>query len=262
MRTLQSHLTGLLLASLALSACTRTIARLQPSPLSTDRPSYYTRTSVVPVGFPQVESGVTYSHTDGARTTAIGEATLRAAVSPTVELRLTAPSYVLRRATGNSTDGLGDASLGAKLVLNEGSDRPGEPSTNLSLLVGSTLPTGSAGLGDSRALPSAALIAGWTLTPEAGLTANVIWGRAEEGGRTANVWAGVLGFGFSHSDRVGSFVEVYSTRAASRDWDFPWFVGGLTFLMSRTVQLDVHGGVHSASIKDDHFVGLGLSRRF
>ena len=262
MRTFPSRLAGLLLACLALGACTRTIARLQPILLSTDRPSFSSRASVVPVGFPQVESGLTYSRTDGASATAIGETTLRAAVSPTVELRLTAPSYVLLRESGSAADGLGDASLGAKLVLSDVPSRPGETAPSVALLLGTSLPTGAPGVGSDRALPSAALLVGWSLSPRTGLTANAIWGQAEVAGGTADVWAGVLGLGFSHTDKVGSFAEVYSSRGPSGDWDDPWVVGGLKFLMLRTVQFDVHGGVRSATPGEGYFLGLGLSRRF
>ena len=249
-------------SAFAVAACARVGSVPAPPPLSTDRPSFSTGTGVVPVGFPQVESGVSISRTDGTDLIAVGEATLRSALTPTLELRVTAPSYLTLRSAALNADGFGDAALGAKLVLREATGEPGATAPALSLLLGSTLPTGAEAFGATRGLLSGALLADWALAPRLGLNANVSWAQATSDAGTADSWAGVLGLSVSHNERLGSFVQVFSVQGVSGTWDAPYLIGGLTILVRPTLQLDVHGGARTSSPGSAHYMGLGISRRF
>lgn len=209
-----------------------------------------------------MESGATLNRADGVDLISIGEATLRSALTPTLELRVTAPSYLALRSEGLNADGLGDAALGAKLVLREGSSDANAAAPALSLLVGSSLPTGADALGAGRGLLSGALLADWTLAPRLGLNVNVSWAQAASAGGTADTWAGVLGLSVAHDERHGSFVQMFSVRGVSGTWDAPYLIGGLTFLARPTMQLDIHGGARTSSPGSAHYLGMGISRRF
>ncbi len=246
----------------AVCACSRLETRTAPAPLSTDRPSFSTGTGVVPIGFPQVESGVSFSRADGVDQIVVGEATLRSALTPTLELRVTAPSYLLLRSASLTADGLGDAALGAKLVLREGAGEPSVTAPAISLLLGASLPTGAKPLSAGQSLLSGALLADWTLAPRLGLNANVVWAQAASDVGTADTWAGVLGLSVSHSEQLGSFVQMFSVRDVSGSWDAPYLIAGLTFLARPTLQLDVHGGARTSSLGSAHYIGVGVSRRF
>lgn len=249
-------------SAITATACARFDSAPAPAPLSTDRPSFSTGTGVVPVGYPQVESGVTVNRADGVDLISIGEATLRSALTPTLELRVTAPSYLSLRSAALSQDGLGDAALGAKLVLREGSGEANAAAPALSLLLGTTLPTGANALGAGRGLLSGALLADWALAPRLGLNVNVSWAQALADVGTADTWAGVLGLSVAHDERLGSFVQMFSVRGVSGTWDAPYVIGGLTYLARPTLQLDIHGGARTSSPGSAHYVGVGISRRF
>lgn len=139
---------------LMLGACIRPPVGAEPTPLASDRPSFSSGTAITQVGHPLLEAGMTYSRADGANVLAVGEATLRAGVSPRVELRLTAPNYLMVRPDAIRADGLGDAGIGAKVTLFEGGGNSAPVHPEIALLVGTSLPTGSATFGSDRALAS------------------------------------------------------------------------------------------------------------
>lgn len=247
---------------LLLGACIRPPAGVEPTPLASDRPSFSTGTAITQVGHPLLEAGMTYARADGANVLALGEATLRMGVSPRVELRLTAPNYLMVRPDAIRADGLGDAGIGAKVTLFQGGGESAPVHPEIALLVGTSLPTGSATFGSDRALPSASLIAGWSLSDRVGLGANLIWGQTDTGAGTADVYAAVVGLGFANSDKVGTFTELYSTRGPSGDWDPASLQGGLTYLLRPSLQLDGHAGVRFKDAGEGYYVGFGFSRRF
>ncbi|MBL8996935.1 MAG: transporter [Gemmatimonadetes bacterium] len=248
--------------ALSLGACVRPAMHAEPSPIASDRPSFSTGTSIAEVGHPLLEIGTTYSRTDGANVLVVGEPTLRVGLSPRIELRLTAPNYLMVRPDAIRADGLGDAGIAAKVTLLAIPDGASRIHPHLSLLAGTSLPTGSETFGSDRALPSASLIAGWALSDRVGLGANLIWGQADVGGGTADTYAAVAGISVSHTDRFGSFTELYSTRGPSADWDPASLQYGVTYLLRPSLQLDGHAGVRLKDTSEGYFLGFGLTRRF
>ena len=70
-----------------------------------------------------------------------------------------------------------------------------------------------------------------------------------------------LASGFSFSDKLGGYIELYGfapqKQAASHSWD-----AGFTYLINNDVQLDVHGGSEVTRNAPDYFIGGGISFRF
>jgi hypothetical protein len=255
-------LAAALAAAFALGACAHPMAQVAPAPIASDRPSYSTGTAITPVGFPLLETGLTYYRADGVNLLAVGEATLRVGVAPRAELRLTAPNYNMVRPDPFRADGLGDAGAGVKVTLKEGPAEAGTFEPGLALLAGVSLPTGSQAFTGDQVLPSASFIAGWSLTDRVGLTANLIWAQARSGGGTVDTYAAVGGVSFSHTDKFGSFYEVFSTRGPSGNWDDPYLTGGVTYLLTPRFQLDAHWGFRTSGPGDAYYLGTGFSRRF
>ena len=76
------------------------------------------------------------------------------------------------------------------------------------------------------------------------------------------MYAAVVGLGFSNSEKVGTFAEMYSTRGPSGDWDQASLQSGLTYLLTPSLQLDGHAGVRLKDAGEGYYLGLGFSRRF
>lgn len=248
--------------ALSLGACVRPAMQAEPAPIASDRPSFFAGTSIAEVGHPLLEVGTTWSRADGATVLVVGEPTLRVGLSTRVEVRVTAPSYLMLRPDAIRADGLGDAGLGAKVSLLGAPEGASRLQPRLSLLAGASLPTGSAAFGGDRALPSAALLAGWSLGDRVALDANLAWGQAEAGGGTVDTWAAVAGLSMSLSDRTGSFAELFSTRGPSNDWDPATLHAGVTYLIRPSLQVDGHVGVRLKDTGEGYYVGLGFVRRF
>ncbi len=248
--------------ALSLGACVRPAMQAEPAPIASDRPSFFAGTSIAEVGHPLLEIGTTYARTDGANLLAVGEPTLRVGLSPRVEVRVTAPSYLMLRPDAVRADGLGDVGLGAKVNLLGVPEGAPRLHPRLSLLAGTSLPTGSAAFGSDRALASAALLAAWSLGERVALDANLVWGQGDVGGGTADTWAAVAGLSMALSDRAGSFAELFSTRGPSNDWDPATLHAGVTYLLRPSLQIDWHAGVRLKESGEGYYLGFGLVRRF
>lgn len=262
MRSLSS-LTVTLLGTLALSACVRGAPNVDLGSLVTDRPDFTESTQTVPRGYTQVEVGGTGRRESDVTSASIGEVLVRAGVAPRIELRLTLPSLATERSTSSTAHGLDDAGLGVKLALHTGPEAPGSLEPSVSLLIGTSLPTGSNLFGSSRALPEMKFLASWTITERVGFASNVNWARAEDSGAPHDEWSGSGSFSLALSARVGSYAEyfVFGDRASiwrRRDY----LNGGLTYLVHDALQLDARAGVRIDGVGDGGFFGLGVSRRF
>ena len=86
----------------------------------------------------------------------------------------------------------------------------------------------------------------------------VVAGRAGSGG--VRLYSLALGVGLT--DRLGGFVELFGDRQTTGATATGVSVdGGLTFLVSEAVQIDVFVGSGLRGPTDDLFVGTGLSFR-
>ena len=74
------------------------------------------------------------------------------------------------------------------------------------------------------------------------------------------MYSSVLGFGLT--DRLGAFLELFGNRQTTGTTATSVSVdGGVTFLLTDIVQLDVYVGSGLLGPTDDLFVGTGLSFR-
>ena len=162
---------------------------------------------------------------------------------------------------GAGRHGAGDSELGAKINLIARADgwRP-----ELALLGGLSLPTGDHGFSSDGVDPSFLVAFAHELRPRLSLGYNVgaAWeSSADRLNRDAFlVYSLVLGVRLT--DRLGTFLELFGDRqttgtsATSASVD-----GGLTWLVTDIVQVDVSVGRGLWGPADDVFVGTGLSFR-
>lgn len=246
----------------ALSACAA--GRMEPAePIVTDRPDFTESTETVPAGMVQAEGGWTFARRGAERERSIGELLVRVGAGRRTELRLDLGSYAVTSAGSESVRGLEDVGIGAKVRLLEGADRPGSARPALSLLAGTTLPTGARAVRENAMQPEAKLAAGWALADRLSLGVNVNYAWASESGRRFGQTAASASLGYELSTRVGGYVEGFAFAPRSRGGPTTGYVnGGLTYQLYDALQLDARGGVRAGAAAGDYFVGIGLARRW
>lgn len=237
---------------------------------STDRPDQTEGSSVVGRGRTQLESGLLFSEGDDAggdrSTTQIGGSLLRVGFWERVELRFGWDGWIDERsdAPGGDADGIGNSSFGTKLYLaSEEGRRP-----EIALLASISLPTGDDDVAGDRVDPAFRFSLSHSLSESLSLGANagLAWQSVEDGGgshhRLSN-YVYTLVLGFSHSDRLGSFVEFFGEAAASAAGAPANLIdGGVTYRIRDRVQLDLSGGVGISDAADDWFISSGISILF
>lgn len=240
--------------------------------LVTDRPDQTESAEVVPVSTLQVEAGALYLRDDsgGERLELLeGPGTLvRWGLAPRWELRFGwagwIESQVERAGVRDESSGVGDPELGAKLEL-AALDR-GHP-LDLALLAHVTLPAGDEEVASPRADPSLRLLGAHALTERIGLGWNAGWEAASFEDAAGDVhtlgrFVYTAALGFDLAPRWGAFVELFGDLPASDPAPAAHsFDGGVTFLVTPTLQLDLAAGVGLDGDAPDRFVGLGLSLR-
>ncbi len=267
---------GLLTAVAALAMCVavaETAHSQLPAlgPLVTDRPDQTESSAVVAPGFVQLEAGWTYTRHDGGPrrvgSHAVPQLLARIGVVNRIEARVGFAGWQAVRgeeATATVDDqGVGDLELGVKYHLHAG--RGAMPS--LALLAGASVPTGEEAFSSGRVDPSFRLSFAHELTPRLSLGYNVgtQWvTETDQSGlrhtRAETIYT--LAFGVSLIERLGVFAESFGSLAlGDRGSDTHSLDGGLTLLLTNSVQLDVSGGFGLNTAPDDWFVGLGFAVR-
>jgi hypothetical protein len=217
-------------------------------PLVTDRPDFTESASAVERGHAQLEGGATLTDKDGENQVALGEVLVRVGVAPRLELRVAGNSYVASDGEG----GFEDAGLGLKLVIVE----------NTALLAGTSVPTGSSGVGSDAWDPEVRL-AHQRALGDLAVGANVGWFSSKSEGDRRHGGLASLALGIPLSDRDGVFLEAYGLAAEGTGGEEAYVDGGLTRLLSDDFQLDARVGIGIAGDDAaDWYVGVGAARRW
>lgn len=227
--------------------------------LITDRPHFTESPQTVPKGVTQVEAGVTFERVGREKSTTIGETLVRVAAGESTEIRIGIPSYLNIRGDGAKADGLDDAFLGAKFALVKRDKFP------ISLLVGTTLPTGSRRVATRQTNYEAVVATETELASKIGLALNAGFGRPNEGNGRFSQLFGSASFGFDLSERIGAYAEVYAFNKDDRDGKSKQYVnGGFTYAVNPNLQLDARVGLGLGNDAGgpDYFTGVGVAQRF
>jgi hypothetical protein len=238
-------------------------ANASHEPLESDRPDFTESASTVGPGEVQAEAGYTFSRTAGEKTSTAGEVLLRVGITHGAELRLEPGSYAwVSSPTGRQT-GRQDGEIGAKVRLHSAADDRPSPDPNVSLVLATSVATGTDAFRQSRAEPEVKLAGEWTLTPHVGLGVNFDVARPVDGARRYTELAASASFGFSVSPRIGAFAEAFGFAPESAGAKRHGYLDtGLTALLSPNLQLDMRGGWGLNGAGPDYFVGAGIVRRW
>jgi hypothetical protein len=223
---------------LAIAAFGGATARAEDEvPFAPDRPRFADSTETVPAGRVQLELGARGSFEDGATIVTGPSILLRAGLSDFLEARVSAPDITLGiPADGETRAGITDMILGLKIAGGSGA-------FTASVLPFASFPTGSsdastggidAGAGFNFQLNATGAFAiGW----------NAIIAFAGVEGRPRRIldFGAGLSAGYGFTERFGAFVEGYIQYTDGGDVS-PSAAGGVTYLISKTVQLDLSGG--------------------
>ena len=250
-------------AALALLALTAASSAAQ-EPMVTDRPAFTQSTATVMPGVYQIEAGYTFTRFGRTDLHQLGEALLRTGLIEGLELRFGLPSFqsASREDPGGVDEsGIGDAHLGMKLGLFESGVAEGLPS--LALLLGTGVPVGDDFFGADGWEPEAKLALDWSFTESLGLGANVNYAQRDPDiGDRYDEWAASVAVDFPLTQSLSGFGEYFAIRP-DVGGDRDYLDAGVTWLMSRDLQLDARIGVGIDSpVDDDFFIGVGFAKRF
>lgn len=233
-------------------------------PLISDRPDFTESTATVKRGEVQLEGGDTFEHASSVKTNTIGELLLRIGLASRAELRIEPGSYT--KVTSPNGDGSGwvDGALGTKLRLYMPPNENPSIVPAVSLIVLTSVPTGSVEFRQTKLQPEAKLAAEWTLSDRVGVATNfnVSRPRDDENGRYT-VFEGSVSFGFELTPRLGGYTEVFGFAPQRSGVGHSRYGNtGLTFGLTPDFQVDVRGGLGFNGVQPDYFVGAGLVHRW
>ena len=97
-----------------------------------------------------------------------------------------------------------------------------------------------------------------TLSEKSSLGYNL--GMAWDGNITTAIYIYTLAYGYSFTDKIGGFVELYGDMYEDSNFDHLWDAG-FTYLLNDNIQLDISGGTGITKNTQDLFLSTGISFR-
>lgn len=229
-------------------------AQEEPLTISADRPGALTGTDVMPLYKLQWETGMGFESTaDGAHKFTLNNTLLRFGLFESTELRIGTDALMWN--DGQATEpsfGLTPLTIGMKTRFYEGTGYL----PSVSMLAELKSPhVGTKELLPAHLAPSLHLLFEHTFTDWFGICYNV---GAEWDGETASPTT-YLGFGvyFDITEHIGTFVETYNYIHPEGNQHLTQF--GLTWLVSRRVQLDLSGDLDFQNLGKFYVVSGGVA---
>lgn len=239
-------------------------------PLVTDRPDFTEASTTVGRGVVQLETGYTYFYDseDGGTTKlhSLPESLFRIGMfAQWFELRI-APNYVEETTRGplptDFASGADDLYLGIKLGLTPQEGILPE----MALIPQMFVPTGSSEITADEVLPGVNWIYAWDITERLSTAGSTQANRSLDDVTGDAFWlvAQSWVFGYSITERVGSYIEYFGLYPHSADTVKPthFINGGFTLLVTNNLQFDWRVGVGLNKAAADYFTGTGFSVRF
>ena len=243
--------------ALAVAAVTASpaVAQRGGEELIGDRPDFTESAETVSRGRLQLEAGYSYLRDEGETAHDVGQALLRYGFLEDWELRFGLGSWV----DAGAADGWTGGSLGLKVhMLDNWELRP-----SLAILLSTTTPFGDVGIAPEEWQPGAKLALGWELTESLSLGVNGGYARLSDGDERFDQLQWSASLGWSASDRLGFFGEVYGFDRESFDGRSTQYLdGGATWLLRENLQLDAWAGAGLDEEAADWVAGTGVVARW
>lgn len=219
--------------------------------ISPDRPGIGDGSYIIEPRVTYLEAGVEYFGVDNLDQYSLGQLVFRHGLLQGVELRMLLNSFVVQSFPAADFTGVPDPGVGLKFKL---LDNPGS-NLRLSGLTTLSIPVGSTDFTTDEWIPSAALLADYSLTDYAGISANL--GYTFEAGPFPDVWKVTLTPGYalpgdSNIGIYGGYAGFYSEGVNEH-----YIEGGITKHVQSFLQLDLNAGVDVEN--QGIFIGGGLA---
>ena len=235
-------------------------------PMAVDRPDFTEGTELVPVGVVQLEAGATTTNStvapgEAATINSYGEGLLRVGMARWLELRVDLPTYNTVKHDALSSGGASDMGIGIKSPLLGHTDAAPRFMPAVTVLLGTSIPTGARQFKAETYEPEGILAASWELSERVGFAANYGMTRATTAGQQywESYGSGSLDLGVT--DRVGAFVELYGVRDYLEHSSQRFADGGVTLTVTPDLQLDAHYGGSISGSRERGF-GIGFATRW
>ncbi len=213
-------------------------------PIVADRPGFSTGTYTVRPGHYNIEFG--FQGDSGSRSVPLSN--VRIGLTSDAEVEVQWGGW--QHSNGSTT--VGNLTLGGKYrVLDDGA-------LKLSALGLLTLPSGNGNPAGSRAAP---LVAALWSHEETSLFGMFQIASSNPGSLQTQLQA-AIGKSFSHSEQLGSYLELYTDHPLNHAGsDSIVADGGFTYLLDTDTQLDLHLGL-DVNGNASNFIGFGYARSF
>ena len=227
----------------------------QPEPIQTDRPDQTETPALVPKGMFQMENGFLYQKENDDENSLVTPTVLaKYGVNENFELRLII-EYNTIESAGQKTSGFNPILIGTKIKMCE--EKGIVPKTSF---IGHLLIPKFASE-DFKADYYATefrFVMQHTLAEKLSLSYNL--GAEWDGISPDATFIYTLATGFTFTDKLGGYAELFGF-APQNDTANHNFDGGLTYLLSNNMMLDVSAGVGLTENAPDYFVSCGFSFR-
>jgi hypothetical protein len=224
--------------------------------INTDRPDFTESALSLKSGVTQFETGFTFSRLESSNETDAPETLVRYGITDNLEARIGTPSWTFARAQNRTQSNFNDGYFGFKIGLeNLISD-----SFNLSLIPATTVPFGDQ-IEDTWN-PELKICAAGEITDRLTLsTMSYIRSEPVESLGRESIYQHTISLGVSFTDELASFYEYALETYSSNTFDQVAHVG-LTYLLNKDIQLDIHGGRTISGGYGNPFIAGGVSFRF
>ena len=223
--------------------------------ISTDRPDQTEASSVVPKKFLQIETGAFYEELQNVKSTTYNTTLLRYGLLDNLELRLGFDNTSIKVNSNTIASGFSPLLLGVKIGITEEKGALPEIAfighVNMPFFASNDFDTKSTGTDFRFSLSH-------TLNERSSLGYNI--GMAWDGDVTTASYIYTIAYGYSISDKVGAYLELYGDIPENSSFNHLWDAG-LTYLVSDNIQLDVSGGIGITNVVQDLFLSAGISIR-
>ena len=222
-------------------------------PISPDRPGLGNGAYIVEPTVTYLESGLEYYSLDAGDQYSFGQVLIRGGLTEGVELRLVLNSFVVQNFTGTADTGVPDPGVGLKFNIY----RDPDSALRLSGLGNLSIPIGSAVYTTDEWIPTATLLAEYSLNSQSTVTLNA--GHTFEAGPLPSAWNVSITPGFSIPDsELGLYAGYAGVYSDAGDQQF--IEAGITKLLEPFMQLDINAGYELQN--SELFVGGGIALKF
>jgi hypothetical protein len=246
--------------ALLLFCCPLSVLGAETGTMSPDRPGISSGTHTVAPGSLYVESGFQYSVNRNGRDAKnynLPQLVLRTGITDRLEFDLLWAGWNRDEIQGfGSQNSRSDVSVGGKyrLAQSEG--------FNLTLFGLLSIPAGTDPSTSDSVDPLLGLLYDFDVTDGVQFFANAYVNRFEDWNVNVTEQQYMVGLGFSHSQKLSSFVEFYTATSNQRGSDGTSIIdGGVTYFPSQDVQFDLSVGL-GLNDEASNFLSFGVSKRY